>query len=160
MNSALQRARQGVGRRVPARSQQAELTALGPDGRRELVDSLVTAWENADVAALVSLLADDARFTMPPLPAWFDGKADVTRFFTERVFAARWRVVPLEVNAQLGIACYTREPGADAFVLGAINVISLRAGRISQLTGFLDPETHRRFGLPAEIDPENIRGNR
>lgn len=145
---------------MPARSQQAELADLGPDGLRALVDSLVTAWENADVAALVSLLADDARFTMPPLPAWFDGKADVARFFTERVFAAQWRLVPLEANGQLGVACYTREPGADAFVLGAINVISLRAGRISQLTGFLDPETHRRFGLPAEIDPENLRGDR
>jgi RNA polymerase sigma-70 factor (ECF subfamily) len=80
---------------VPKRTQQAELAALGPDGRRSLVDAFVTAWERADVPALLDLLAGDARFTMPPLPAWFDGREDVGRFLTQRVFAAPWRLVPM-----------------------------------------------------------------
>ena len=58
------RARTGVDVRVPHASPQAELDALGPDGRRELVDAFVAAWERADVAALLELLADDARFTL------------------------------------------------------------------------------------------------
>ena len=37
VNSALQRARTTIEQRVPATSQQAELDALGADGRRELV---------------------------------------------------------------------------------------------------------------------------
>jgi RNA polymerase sigma-70 factor (ECF subfamily) len=53
------------------------------------VDAFVTAWERADVAALLDLLADDAQFTMPPLPAWFQGREDVGRFLAERVFATR-----------------------------------------------------------------------
>lgn len=69
VNSALQRARKVVDQRVPAPSQQAELDALGTDGCRELVDAFVTAWERADVPALVDLLAEDAQFTVPPLPA-------------------------------------------------------------------------------------------
>jgi len=89
VNSALQRARTAVDQRVAGATQQAELEALGTDGRRELVDAFVTAWERADVAALLDLLADDAQFTMPPLPAWFQGREDVGRFLAERVFATR-----------------------------------------------------------------------
>jgi RNA polymerase sigma-70 factor (ECF subfamily) len=41
--------------------------------------------------------------------------------------------------------------GGDRFRLGAINVLSLRAGRIVEIAGFLDPGVHRYFGLPAEL---------
>ncbi|MPZ93145.1 MAG: RNA polymerase subunit sigma-24, partial [Actinobacteria bacterium] len=73
MNSALQRARKTVDERVPETAQQVELGALGTDGRRDLVDAFVSAWERADVEALLELLSEDAQFTMPPLPAWFRG---------------------------------------------------------------------------------------
>jgi RNA polymerase sigma-70 factor (ECF subfamily) len=160
VNSALQRARKAVDQRIPATSQQAELDALGTDGCRELVDAFVTAWERADVPALLKLLAEDAQFTMPPLPAWFRGREDVGRFFTERVFATPWRLVPLRVNGQLGLACYIREPGVDRFRLGAVNVLSLRDGRISQISGFLDPDLHRHLGLPLEPPEEDHRPRR
>jgi RNA polymerase sigma-70 factor (ECF subfamily) len=151
VNSALQRARRTVEQRVPGTTQQAELNALGANGRRELVDAFMAAWERADLPALLDLLAEDARFTMPPLPAWFRGREDVGRFFAERVFATPWRLVPLRANDQLGFACYLLEPGADRFRLGAINVLSIRAGRIVEINGFLDPEVHRRSGLAGEM---------
>ncbi len=87
VNSALQRARASMEERTHGRSQQAELAALGEDGVRRLVEDFLTAWEAADVDRLASLLAEDARFTMPPLPAWFDGRAMVVRFLTDRLFA-------------------------------------------------------------------------
>lgn len=148
MNSALQRARRAVGERVPHPSQQAELDALGAGGRRRLVEALVAAWERADVAALLELLAADARFTMPPLPAWFSGRADIGRFLTGRLFATPWRLTPVEANAQLAVDCYQGD-GHGRFRLGAINVVTVRAGRIAELTGFLDPALHRHFDLPA-----------
>ncbi len=74
VNSALQRARKTIDQRVPATTQQAELDALGADGRRELVDAFVSAWESADVVAIQELLAEDARFTMPPLPGVVPGQ--------------------------------------------------------------------------------------
>ena len=153
MNSALQRARRAVDERVPHPSQQAELDALGPDGRRELVDAFVAAWERADVAALLELLADDARFTMPPLPAWFSGRADIGRFLARRMFATPWRLVPISANGQLAFACYQGEEGdqgAGRFRLGAINVVGLRGGRVAELAGFIDPALQRHFGLPEE----------
>ncbi|TMR07528.1 sigma-70 family RNA polymerase sigma factor [Actinomadura soli] len=150
VNSALQRARKAVQERVPGPSQQTELSALGADGRRELIDAFVAAWERADVDALVALLADDVRFTMPPLPAWFDGRDDVARFFAERVFETPWRLVPVQVNGQPGFACYQRGPDGR-FRTGAINVLSLRDGRITRITAFLDPALYPLFGLPEEL---------
>ncbi|MFK4043265.1 sigma-70 family RNA polymerase sigma factor [Nonomuraea wenchangensis] len=149
VNSAMQRARATLGQRGPRRTQQAELAALGPGGRRALVDAFVTAWERADVPALIDLLTEDARFTMPPLPAWFDGREDVGRFMAERVFATPWRLVPIAANGQPAFACY--QDDGERFRLGAVNVLSLRDGRISWIAGFVDPQMLRRFPVPAEF---------
>jgi len=144
VNSALQRARATL----PRRSQQDELAALGDDGRRQLVEAFVTAWERADLPALLDLLTADARFTMPPLPAWFDGREAVGRFMAERVFATPWRLVPITANAQPALACYQFD--GEAFRLGAVNVLTVRDGRIAWLAGFLDPQVTRNFKLPDE----------
>jgi RNA polymerase sigma-70 factor (ECF subfamily) len=153
VNSALQRARKAVNERVPDTTQVAELHALGEVGRRELVDSFVAAWEKADINALTALLAEDARFSMPPLPAWFAGRRDVARFFTEGIFTMEWRLVPILVNGQIGFACYVRDPGGDGFRLGAVNALSLRGGRIAAITGWLDPVVDRQLGLAARVPP-------
>ncbi|HSL33670.1 MAG TPA: sigma-70 family RNA polymerase sigma factor [Candidatus Limnocylindrales bacterium] len=153
VNSALQRARKAVNERVPDTTQVEELRALGEVGRRELVDSFVAAWERADIDALTALLAEDARFSMPPLPAWFSGRRDVARFFAEGVFTMEWRLVPILVNGQIGFACYVRDPGGDGFRLGAVNALSLRGGRIAGITGWLDPVVDRQLGLAARVPP-------
>lgn len=139
VNSALQRARKAMAERVPATSQRAELDALGEAGRRELVDAFVGAWERGDVEALTALLAEDARFTMPPLPAWFDGRADVAMFMRERLFTTPWKLRAITVNGQPGFACY--QDGK----LGAINALTIRDGRIAEISGFVDPALHRYF---------------
>lgn len=151
VNSALQRARKAVSERVPGRSQQAELATLGEAGQRQLVDAFVTAWERADVSALLRLLTDDARFTMPPLPAWFLGREDVGRFFADRVFATPWRLVPMTVNAQLGFACYVRDANDQPFRPGAVNALTLRAGKVAVISGFIDPDLYRHLGLPPQL---------
>ena len=102
------------------------------------------------MAGLVSLLAEDARFTMPPLPAWFDGRASVAKFISVRMFATPWRLRPLWANGQPGFACYMQHPGTDTFRLGAVNLLALRAGRIAGIHAFLDPAVHGRFDLPTE----------
>ncbi|HET9457992.1 MAG TPA: RNA polymerase subunit sigma-70 [Candidatus Limnocylindrales bacterium] len=152
VNSALQRARRAVDERVPDRTQAEELDRLGAEGRRALVDAFVAAWESADVGALTALLAEDVRFSMPPLPAWFDGRVNVVRFFAERVFAMPWRLRPIVVNGQIGFACYALEPGASEFGLGAVNALSIRSGRIAAIDAFLDPAVRNRFE-PGAMNP-------
>ena len=56
VNSALQRARAAVEKRLPEQSQQETLRALGDEEIRQIVDSYVDAWERRDVEAVVSML--------------------------------------------------------------------------------------------------------
>jgi ketosteroid isomerase-like protein len=151
VNSSLQRARRAMAEHNARDSQRTELRALGDPGCRELVAAFVQAWERADVPAMVGLLAEDARFSMPPLPAWFRGRDDVVHFMAERMWVTPWRLVPVAANGQLAFACYQGGAAGEPYRLSAINVVTLRAGRIAELTGFLDPAVHRHFGLPAEF---------
>lgn len=151
VNSALQRAQRTMRDKMPAISQAAELQLLGEDGQHKLLAAFVTAWEDRNIKELVRLLTDDVRFTMPPLPSWFDGLEFVEKFIVERVFATPWRMLPLRANGQVGFACYMLADGDDRFQLGAITLLSLRGGRIACLHSFLDPAVHRRFGLAEEI---------
>ena len=143
ITSALQRARASVAERIPARSQQATLRELGEPAQRELVRAFVDAWHRSDADALVALLAKDARFSMPPIPLWFAGTADIRRFLADRVFATQWRLVPVRASGQLAFACYQ---GPD-FAPGALCVVTLRGSEIAEMTGFLDPAVHARFRL-------------
>jgi len=152
VNSALQRAHKVVQERVPPLSQQAELRALGEDRQRALLGAFVSAWERHDTAALLALLTDDVRFTMPPLPAWYAGAADVGRFFADRIFATPWRLVPIQANGQTGFGCYIRQTGRERFELGAVNVLSLRGERIAWIAAFLDPAALGAFRLPAALE--------
>jgi RNA polymerase sigma-70 factor (ECF subfamily) len=151
VNSALQRAQRTVKDKMPAVSQAAELQSLGEEGVRQLLGNFVAAWESRNIEELVRLLTEDARFTMPPLPSWFDGRVFVEKFIAERVFATPWRLLPLRANGQIGFACYMKNDGDDRFRLGGITLLSLRGGRIAGLHSFLDPAVHRRFGLAEEI---------
>ena len=144
ITSALQRARTVVAARVPPRSQQATLRALGDEGQRALVTAFVDAWGRADVPAILALLADDARFTMPPIPTWFAGHAAIGDFMAHRMFATPWRLTPTRASGQLAFICYQ----GPAFAIGALNVVTVRDRQIVEMTGFLDPALHRRFSLP------------
>jgi RNA polymerase sigma-70 factor (ECF subfamily) len=144
VNSALQRARKSVAERVPGRNQ-----PVGDASERAMIDAFVAAWERADIDALVDLLSEDVRFTMPPLPAWYDGRADVAGFIGRNVFATPWRLVPATAIAQPAFACYQWD--GTTFALGAVNVLSIRAGQISWIAAFLDPGLFARTGLPPRL---------
>jgi RNA polymerase sigma-70 factor, ECF subfamily len=68
VNSALQRARKAVDERVPEKSEQATVRALGDASVHEIVERFVDAFERGDVEAVVALLAEDAGLAMPPHP--------------------------------------------------------------------------------------------
>jgi RNA polymerase sigma-70 factor (TIGR02960 family) len=142
VNSALQRARATIGD-APSPTESAS-AASGT-----ALQAFVAAWETADVPALLALLSADARFTMPPLPAWFDGRDAIARFATERLFAQPWRLVPYAANGQPGFLCYP----APTFELSAINIVTMRDGLITEITGFLDPQLHRHLGVPLKFLP-------
>jgi RNA polymerase sigma-70 factor (ECF subfamily) len=150
VDSALQRAHKAVDARVPKQSQQTTLRELGDATVRDLVDRYVAAWERNDVDALVALLADDARMTMPPLPSWYAGRDAIRAFLRGWPFsgAKRWRLVPARANAQLAFGGYTWDEETRTFIPHEVNVLTLRGAEIEEITAFLTPEAFPRFGLP------------
>jgi RNA polymerase sigma-70 factor (ECF subfamily) len=161
VHSALQRARKTLDQRLDGDSQQATLESLGEAGQRDLVNAFVAAWERADVPAILDMLVEDARYAMPPIPAWFAGREDINRFLSGRMFVIPRRLVPIRANGQLAFASYEQQPGAARFTLGSVDVLTLRGRRIAEITGFLDRDVHARFDVPPELDdPEQFRSDR
>jgi RNA polymerase sigma-70 factor (ECF subfamily) len=149
--SALQRAHKTVDARLPERSQQATLRALGDDPLREIVDAFVVAWERGDVEAVAAMLAQEAIIAMPPMPTWYRGRDAVAGFLRRSPLAPgmRWRVVPARASGQLSFAFYLWSEETRTFAAHDILVLTMDGARIAELTAFLEPEAFRHFGLPA-----------
>jgi RNA polymerase sigma-70 factor (ECF subfamily) len=177
VNSALQRARASVEERMPEQTQQAALRALGDDEVKRLVDEYMAAWERDDVDTVVSMLAEDAAFSMPPLRSWFGPRDRIAEFLAEFPMSGqwRWRAVATSANGQPAIGYYTWDEGEQAYLAFALNVLTLRGSLISDVTAFVtrsiapteDTEYHRwpdqeleerrvdaffgAFGLPSRV---------
>ncbi len=83
VNSALQRARRALQQHDELR----ETPIVLPDPQLQtLLDRYVALWEQPDIPGLVALLQEDAWFTMPPIPAWFQGRAEIATVFQTRIF--------------------------------------------------------------------------
>src|ERR671932_2668539 len=143
VNSALQRARRSVDERLPEQSQQATLRSLGDDALRELVDRYVDAWQRGDVDTVVEMLTEDVAFAMPPLASWFRGHDSLRIFLAGWPLSGqwRWRTVTTRANGQPAIGFYTWDPDEDAYMPFALNVLTLRGDRISDVTAFVARET-------------------
>ena len=143
VNSALQRARKTVDERLPEQSQQATLRALGDERVREIVEGYVDAWQRGDVDTVVSMLAEDATFSMPPLQTWFGGRDEIAIFLAGWPLSGqwRWRQVRVRANGQEALAFYTWDEEAACYLPFALNVLTLRGDRISDVTAFVARST-------------------
>ena len=153
VDSALQRAHKTVNERLPKQSQQATLRSLGDDALRGMVDRYVAAWERNDVDAVVSMLADDARMTMPPWPSWYSGRDAVATFLRSWPLSVRkrWQLVATGANGQPAVAGYLWDEQTGAFGAEFIIVLTLRAASIEEITAFRSPELFPLFGLPEQL---------
>jgi RNA polymerase sigma-70 factor, ECF subfamily len=155
VDTALQRAHKTVDVRLPARSQQATLQALGDERLREMVDRFVDAWERADVGSVVAMLAHDATITMPPRPTWYRGQDAVASFLRAVALAAnkRWRLLPVNANGQPAVAEYLWNERRQNFAAEAVTVLTLADNLIADITSFLRPDLFAQFGLPDHLEP-------
>lgn len=151
VNSALQRARKAIGSAAP--TQQAVLRDLGDAAVDDIVTRWTDAWQAGDVDAIVAMLADDARYSMPPLPRWYRGPDDIRAFLVHGPLQSRWRFLPTTANSQLAFGTYLWDDAAGAFVPGGLDVLTLREGRVGEVVAFLTAD-FTRFGLPGRIRPE------
>jgi RNA polymerase sigma-70 factor (ECF subfamily) len=152
VNSALQRARAVVEDRIPAQSQQATLRALGDDQLRELVEEYSRALEDGDVDGVLSLITDDATWSMPPLPNWYRGHEAIAGFLRKGPNTVKWRRASAHANGQVAVAGYVLDEEEGTYGAFVIDVLTLRGdGKISEVTAFLDRTIFARFGLPDEL---------
>jgi RNA polymerase sigma-70 factor (TIGR02960 family) len=149
VNSALVRARQSLEARLLATGVDKPTRPLDDPSLRAFVERFFAAWQRSDVDAIVAMLADDAVFTMPPLPQWFEGTAAIRVFLTEQVFQRRWRFLLASSNGQPALACYMWNDETQEFPLSALNVLEVRGERVTAITAFLGDTVLARTGLPA-----------
>ena len=147
VNSTLQRARATLGSRSPETTQRAAMARLGGDGLRRLAEQYAAAWEAGDIDAIVALLAGDARYSMPPVEEWFQGRDAIRSFLVSGPLQYRWRFVRTIANGQLAFGTYMWDDEHGVFRAAALDVIALRDDQIAEVVSFLTPEIFTAFGL-------------
>lgn len=172
VNSALQRARAAARNRLPERSQQSVLRALGEERTRAIVGRYADAIQHGDADTLISMLTSDATMSMPPVPTWYRGHQAIREFLIRDPLTHRWQHRPARANGQAALGCYIFDPAEEKYMAAVIDVLTLDGAKIASSTGFMvsdlfadmpsvaaragrswitGAELFARFGLPAEL---------
>ncbi len=149
VNSALQRARETVQRRLPRDRREDWASPEVSETERRLLEGFIATHESGDVEAAMELLADDIRVTMPPHPMLFEGHEAVAGLMGIAA-TMDWRLVPIRANRSPAAASYHREEGDDTFRAFKVDVLRVVDGRIAELTTF-GPELFPAFGLAGTL---------
>jgi RNA polymerase sigma-70 factor (ECF subfamily) len=151
VNSALKRARASLQRgQGPAAADRRPPPAIGSPAEEAIVARFVSAYESADIEAVVALLTDDAFVSMPPLPFEYEGRDVVARFLASMLGPGRGvDLVPTRANGQPAFGVYRRAAtgirhGTSLFVL------TLTGDRICAITRF-EASVLPWFGLPRSL---------
>ena len=166
INSALQRARAAVDERVPEQSQQETLRGIGDEEMREIVDRYVDAWERNDVEQFVSMITEDANFTMPPLATWYRTREGIKIWAASSSMSGdwRWKAVVTRANGQPALGFYTWDESEGAYMPFALNVLTFRGREVAQVDAFIvrtteeeRNEAYMRYP-ELEADPQRLEG--
>jgi RNA polymerase sigma-70 factor (TIGR02960 family) len=151
VTSALKRARARLAQRLGECDREPP-PAPGSVEERSVVERLTTAFEGGDVGALIAMLTEDVRLSMPPLPFEYRGLEAATRFLTQVVHAGPRprRLVHTRANGQPAFGVYVRDDRDGIYRAVGLIVATLAGDRVAGLTRFensLLPD----FGLPRSL---------
>jgi RNA polymerase sigma-70 factor (ECF subfamily) len=145
VNSALQRARATLGQLDLGRP-----APVSPE-HQTLLARYVDAFERYDVAALVSLLREDAVMSMPPFALWLEGADQIGAFFLGTGAACEGsKVLVTSANGCPAFASYKRD-GHGGHVPWGIHVLEMAGDRVAAQHSFIGPEHFAVFGLPDRL---------
>ncbi len=153
VNSALQRARANLTATLPHDSQSVELTRLADTQVHELARRYSNAIDEGDITTLMTLVTDDATWSMPPHPVWYQGKSAVREFLERDVAPQRWRHRTTSANGQLAVGCYLFNEARQRYVASVLDVLSIRDGLVSSVTGFISAYVLRDSG---DVDEDYV----
>ena len=153
INSALQRARATLAKHYP--DNRSALMPAPDSAQEKLLGRYLQAWEEHDLDGFVTLLEEEATYTMPPMPQWYAGRQAIHVFFAQ-VWPSYggFRLIPTGANRQPAFAAYSRPNASAPWVAHSIQVLTLGHVGISALTLFVKPESPRLFevfGLPRTL---------
>jgi len=120
---------------------------------RDLLDRYVATWEQGDIPGFVALLREDAWFTMPPRPVWYQGRAAIATMLATSIFTPgrRRRLLPTRANGSPAFGLYQREAGAEVYRLLGLVVLGMEGEQIGSLVAFLEPSSLSPFALPPTL---------
>ena len=151
VQSALKRARATVDSYL---ADSGSRPARQPDttAERQLVAQLTDALERADLQALVGLLAEDVRVSMPPAMLEYRGIDLARQFFAAATLrpGRSYRVVPTRANGQPAFGLYMADPHTGVYRAYGLHVVTIADDRITAVTGF-HASVMPRFGLPRTL---------
>jgi RNA polymerase sigma-70 factor (ECF subfamily) len=154
VNSALQRARAALQERLPERRDEWAAGADPDAAERALIERYVEASERGDGAAVAAMMAEDARFSMPPQPEAYAGRDAILRVWIDGGFGTDEfgdvRCVVTRANRAPAVANYIRSSGDDRHRPLALDTLRIVEGEIAEIITF-PPEVFPTFGLPAEL---------
>ena len=154
VNSAQQRATASLRRHREAGPAVLPQPAKATPTEQALLARYMAAHERADAEAVIELLGEQARFTMPPQPTLYAGKDAVAAFFREAFGAAaagEFRLVATRANRQPAAANYLRAWGDTVFRALSLDVLRFDNGELVEITTF-EPRLFAAFDLPETLD--------
>jgi RNA polymerase sigma-70 factor (TIGR02960 family) len=150
VTSALKRARASLQQhRSPTAADREPPPASGSPAEDAIVAKFVSAYESADLDALVALLTDDVFISMPPIPFEYEGRDVAARFCASLFRSRRFDLVPTRANGQPAFGAYLRAPGGISHGTGLF-VLTLTGDRICAMTRF-ENSVLPWFGLPRSL---------
>jgi len=150
VNSALKRGRASLQRRRPAAADREPPPASDSPSEDAIVAKFVSAWESADLDALVAILTDDVFVSMPPMPYEYEGRDVVARFCASIVSSGRrFDLVRTRANGQPAFGAYLRTHNGISRGMGLF-VLTLTGNRICAMTRF-DDSVLPWFRLPRSL---------
>jgi len=144
VNSALHRARKSMAQQYrPKSSAQMNVDET-------ILSQYLHAWEHHDIQRLIGLLKHEATLAMPPSPAWYQGAMNIATFLENNIFrqGSRWRLRPLQANAQPGFGLYAFNPELGVFEAFGVQVLRMENGRVAEIVLYVGPKLATKFQLP------------
>ncbi len=148
VKSALQRARARLRELAPVAD---EITEPTEPQARALLAAYMTAFENADIAALERLLLREATLEAPPFRTWFAGRQTCVACLRNYVVRSpgHWRMLATSANGQPAAAGWVRDE-SGAYQPYGIVVLTVSGDGIRRVVSFGDPGLVAVFGFGPE----------
>jgi RNA polymerase sigma-70 factor (ECF subfamily) len=152
VNSALERAHSTMRAQLPMWDPERPAAKPPTERERAVLHSFMAALEGTDAGELTRLLSEDVRWSMPPAPLWFDGRATIARLFElfplER--QGTFKVLATAANRQPAAAAYIRAHGQSEYRLSGVHVLRIERGEIEEIITF-SAALCSAFALPSRL---------